>query len=233
MRILIVEDEPPIARDIRWQCKQILGEQINSIEIRQTLESAAEFLSQTKIDLLLLDLNLHGENGFHLLQEAVSGSFHTIIISAFVDQAIEAFKYGVLDFLPKPFDEDRLRTAFDRYFNLGQSHNVTTQFITVKTRNRQYVLSVDDVQYFKAANLYVEIVLISGKTEILDKTMDRLEQILPIHFFRIHRSYIVDLRQIESFTPIIDGSSKLTLKSGEVLPLSRKRHKALRSRLNE
>ena len=115
MRILIVEDEYSIAKDIEWNCHQLLGKKIELLQIKQTLESAYDFLVQNQIDLLLLDLNLSGKNGFDLLKDAVSGSFHTIIISAHTDQAIEAFKYGVLDFLPKPFEKDRLQKAFKRY----------------------------------------------------------------------------------------------------------------------
>ena len=109
MRILIVEDEVSIARDIEWNCRQILKEECTGLRIEQTLESAVEYMAQHPVDLLLLDLNLSGKSGFELLKTASAGPFHTVIISAHTDRAIEAFRYGVLDFLPKPFERARLQ----------------------------------------------------------------------------------------------------------------------------
>lgn len=232
MRILIVEDEYSIARDIEWNCRQLLKKKIVSLQIKQTLESAMDYLLQNQIDLLLLDLNLSGKDGFDLLKVAVSGSFHTIIISAHTDQAIKAFQYGVLDFLPKPFEKTRLGKGFDRYFGRLKSEDCTTKYLTVKKHNEHVIISVDDIPYFKAANYYTEAVLKTGKTEILDKSLNRLHQILPSRFFRIHRSYIVDLNHIESFTPVIKGTSRVTLKNGKTLPLSKGRYKELRDKMN-
>lgn len=117
MRILIVEDERPIAKYIERLCRQLLGTKVRSIDLQYSLEDAASFLFRQPVDLCLLDLNLNGENGYELLKLAVSGSFHTIIISANTDKAVEAFRFGVLDFIPKPFDEARLSQALQRYFD--------------------------------------------------------------------------------------------------------------------
>lgn len=231
MRILIVEDEYSIARDIEYHCRAILGDRISSLRILQTLEEAAEHLNRQAIDLLLLDLNLGGKNGFELLRQAVSGSFHTIIVSAHVEQALKAFEFGVLDFLPKPLDRARLKKAFDRFFGQTTEERQAVKYLTCRKRNGYVVISVDDVLYFKAANFYSEAVLPAGRSEILDKSLDRLGQILPARFYRIHRSYIVDCRRIQSFTPVVKGTSSVLLKSGEVLPLSKRRHKDLRRKM--
>ena len=232
MRILIVEDEYSIARDVEHQCREILGDRISSLRILQTLEEAAEHLTGHPIDLLSLDLNLGGKNGFDLLRLAVSGSFHTIIISAHVDQALKAFEYGVLDFLPKPLDGARLRRAIDRYLGRSTEEHPAVKYLTGRKHSGYFVVPVDDVIYFKAANFYSEAVLTSGRSELLDKSLDRLGQILPPRFVRIHRSYLVDDRRIASFTPVVGGTSQVILKSGETLPLSKRRHKELRRRMN-
>lgn len=231
MRILIVEDEYSIARDIEYQCQQILGKKIVSLQIIQTLEAATDYLIKNAIDLLLLDLNLGGKNGYELLKLAVSGSFHTIIISAHTDRAIDAFEYGVLDFLAKPFNEARLSKAFDRYFGRLERNDGTTKYLTVRKHSKHLILPIDNILYFKAANYYSEAVLNNGDVEILDKSLDRLVQILPSRFFRTHRSCIVDMNYIESFTPVINGSSRLTLKNGEHLPVSKRRYKELRDKM--
>jgi DNA-binding LytR/AlgR family response regulator len=229
---LIVEDEYSIARDIEYQCRKILGDRISSLRILQTLEEAEDHLSKRAIDLLLLDLNLGGKNGFDLLHLAVSGSFHTIIISAHVDQALKAFEFGVLDFLPKPLDEARLKKAFDRFFGRTTEEQHAVKYLTARKFSGYVVIPVDDIIYFRAANFYSEAVRRSGRPEILDKSLDRLGQILPSRFIRNHRSYLVDSRQVASFTPVIKGTSRVILKSGETLPLSKRRHKELRQRMD-
>jgi two-component system response regulator LytT len=102
MRILIVEDERPTAEDIKMLVEHILNKEITSIHIETTLDSAMWYLKEKSIDVLLLDLNLNSKDGFQLLKQVVSQSFHTIVISANTNRAIEAFENGVLDFIPKP-----------------------------------------------------------------------------------------------------------------------------------
>ncbi len=98
-----------------------------------------------------------------------------------------------------------MKKAFDRYFGRSGGGPNAVKYLTARKHSGFFVISVDDVLYFKAANFYSEAVLKSGRSEILDKTLDRLGQILPSRFVRVHRSFIVDSRQIASFTPVIGG----------------------------
>lgn len=233
LRLLIVEDEPPVARYLERCCRSILKEKLLTLDIHYSLKDAIQYIHQKPIDLCLLDLNLKGKNGYGLLQSAVAGSFHTIIISAHTDQAVEAFKYGVLDFVPKPFEENDLRSALDRYFQrIAEGRYFETQFLSTRKGHENIVFRVDEVLYFRAADVYVEVHLTDGHTELLSKSMDKLQQVLPPQFFRIHRSYIVKVSEIQSYTPVIEGSCQVHLKNKEILPLSRRRLKDLQKRLD-
>ena len=227
MRIIIVEDERPIANYIERLCHNILDKKIQSIRVLNGLDDALDYLFDHSIDLCLLDLNLHGQDGYDILKKAVSGTFHTIVISANTDRAVEAFEYGILDFVPKPFDEARLRKAFDRYLEQSEERNLHTKYLSVRSGYEIRLLKINDVHYFKAAGNYIEAVLTNGKTELLDKTMDRLEQILPPRFIRIHRSYMVDVEQIQSYGHAGSGTYQVTLMNNEKLPLSRSNYKKL------
>ena len=232
MRILILEDEPPIARYIESSCRKILGSKIQIIQVFYNLENAEEYILEHPIDLCLLDININGEDGYSLLQLAISKSFHTIVISAYTENAIEAFEHGVLDFISKPFDEDRLRMAFDRYFSRTEKRDLGMKYLSIRRQNEYSILPVDEILFFKAADIYVEAHLKNGKVEILDKTMDRLEQILPHNILRIHRSYLVDINEIESYKHIGGGTYQVQLKNGTPLPLSRQKYKELQTLLN-
>ena len=115
MRVVIVEDEPTVAGRIKRLTEKILAAELTALIHFDELDEALDYLSSHPIDLLLLDLNLHGRDGFEILANTVSGSYHTIIISAYAEKALKAFEYGVLDFVAKPFSTARLRKAFVRY----------------------------------------------------------------------------------------------------------------------
>ena len=94
MRILIVEDEKVAARGLERLLRELLGKKITSLKIQGNITASEYFLMDNPIDLLLLDLNLNGEDGFELLKSALAGSFQTIIVSANTDRALQAFEHG-------------------------------------------------------------------------------------------------------------------------------------------
>ena len=232
MRILIIEDEPPIAEYIEDNVKTILGNEISSINVVYTLDEAIVFLKNNRIDLCMLDLNLKGKSGYDLLKYAASLPFHTIIISAYTDKAITAFEYGVIDFIPKPFGLNRLRHAFDRYF--GRVLNPEkAKYLVYRKQNKNLLLPVNDVIYFKSEGYLVNAYSINKNTNLLEKTLKHLEIILPSNFIRIHRSFIVNIEYIKSYQNTGGGVYIIELKDGKSLPISRNGLKLLRQKLNK
>ncbi|MBU1099515.1 MAG: LytTR family DNA-binding domain-containing protein [Bacteroidetes bacterium] len=233
MNILIVEDEPPIARDIEFICREVLKDKLETVTLQGTLSSAKKIIMDHKFDLCLLDLNLNGENGFSLLEDITTESFHTVIVSAYTEKAIEAFEYGVFDFIAKPFDRPRFEKMFNRYFSQTGKNEATTKYLSYRKKNETHIINIDEIHYFRAADTYVLAELKNGNSALLNKTMDRLEQILPDRFLRIHRSYIVDINSINSFGHDAGGKYKLYLKDNTELPLNRKVYKELSSRFHK
>ena len=231
MKILILEDEPPIADHIKWMCEDILQHKIESCTIIHCLDTAIEFLKENPIDLLFLDLNLEGENGFNILKQSVASSFHTIIISAFTDQAITAFQYGVLDFISKPFEQERLRKSFDRYFNLLDKRELETKYLAVRENNDVLLIKIENIIFFKASGNYIEAHLKNGDVKLLIKAMNRLQQILPSRFLRTHKSYLVDINEIHSYKHCGGGKYTLKLKNNINLPLSRTMYRDLKQQI--
>lgn len=232
VNLLIIEDEPPIAEDIREMCELILGSKAERIDIRHSLDDAVEYLAKHSIDLCLLDLNLKGENGYEVLQSAVSQSFHTIIVSAHTEQAFEAFDYGILDFVPKPVARERLERAFDKYFGSIDSKDRSIKYLVVRRKNSNHLISLSEIRYFKAQGYLVKMYLREGKSELLEKPLNRLMQILPKQFLRVHRSYIVDLNEIASFRHKGGGTYEIQLKSSECIPMSSAIYRQLSSKAN-
>lgn len=230
MKILIVEDESRIAKRIERMTWDILEDNLQSIHHLNTLDAALTFIKNNTLDLLLLDLNLNGDNGFELLATAVSGSFHTIIISAYKDQAITAFEHGVLDFVPKPFNRERLEQAFNRVIGKEQIASPQTRYLAVKKRQKVDLISIENVIYIKGAGAYAELYLSDGSKQLHDKSMEKLEQLLSGSFERIHKSYLVKLSEVKGIQVSSGSKYMAELKNGEQLPVGRTKYKDLKSK---
>jgi len=223
MKILIVEDEPPIAAEIEEYALQFCGQNRCAIHIAYTYEDAQEFLTRERIDLLLLDLNLSSKNGFEMLKEAAGRNFHTIVISAYTDRALEGFDLGILDFVAKPIDRKRLQLAFERYFGRRKIEGHGARYLVVHKMSQNFLIPVESIRFFKAAGYLVEIHTTDGKIELIEKALNHLVQILPERFVRTHRSYIIDITQAESYRHLGSGVYEIALKGGPILPLSSRR----------
>ncbi|MEM7549451.1 MAG: LytTR family DNA-binding domain-containing protein [Bacteroidota bacterium] len=230
MNVLIVEDEARIAKRIERMTRDIFGDNLQSLRQIDTLHEALKFIKNNPLDLLLLDLNLNGENGFDLLTSAISGSFHTIIISAYKDQAITAFEYGVLDFVSKPFNQSRLQQAFNRVIHKEKLDTNEAKLLAVKKRGRIQLLPVKEVVYIKGAGAYTELFMVDGTKELHDKSLDKLEQLLSHTFERIHKSYLVKMSEVRKIL-VQSGSKYLAeLKNGTQIPIGRTKYKDLKEK---
>ena len=230
MKILIVEDESRIAKRVERFAREILGNTLQSLHHANTLHSALHYIENNALHLVLLDLNLNGDNGYDLLTTAVSKSFHTIIISAYKEQAITAFEYGVLDFIPKPFNKNRLEQAFNRIIKKEKTTADTVKFLAVKKRYKIELIPIEKVLYIKGAGAYTELFLLDGKKMLHDKSLEKLEQLLSSSFERIHKSYLVKLSEVKEV--IVQSGSKymVKLKNEERIPIGRTKYKDIKAK---
>lgn len=228
--MLIVEDEPLSARRAERLLREQLGAELELVHVVAALDAADAWLEANPVDLLLLDLNLNGQSGFDLLARAVAGSFHTIILSASIEQALRAFEHGVLDFVAKPFTPERFAHALARVTDGCARAGFAARLLAVRKPGRVELVSVDAVRYVRGAGSYSELVLSDGRTELHDKTLEKILAVLPPHFERVHKSYIVDLRQVAAFHTSEGSRYEVELTSGERLPVGRERWKDLKVR---
>lgn len=228
--ILIVEDEQIIADRIERLGRQILRPDPVCFIHRPGIEEAWTLLKKREVQLLLLDLNLEGRNGFELLKRVTAASFSTIIISAHDDQAIRAFEYGVIDFVAKPFTGERLAMALRRWLDRGRPAVMPAKYLAIQHRGRIQLVEVSLVSFIKGANVYAEVHLFTGERFLHGKTLDQLLQLLPPGFERIHRSFILNMRRLAQVHVHPGGRYEAELKDGRRLPVSRSRYKVLREK---
>lgn len=230
MRILIVEDERVAARGLQRMVQDILGARIAWIGCEASLDAARLAMAEKPVDVLFLDLNLNGDSGFDLLQGAIADSFHTIVVSANEDQALRAFDFGVLDFVPKPVSRDRLEKALNRLLD-AEFSGKRAKYLPIRKPKGIALIPLEEVSFFRGEGNNVEIRLKAGGSEYHRQTLDSLAKVLPAQFARIHRSYIVDRRDFKRVISHGGGSYEVELEGGAKVPLSRTYHKAFKSTL--
>lgn len=231
MRILIIEDEARIAKRVE-RMSSIYFEGNAVISICDSLKKGLDFLENETVDILLLDLNLNGRDGFEILQSVTSRSFQTIVVSANTENAMRAFELGVLDFVPKPFDQERLALALSRATATKKELNGSVRYLSVRKNGSIRLIELDQLNYIKGAGIYSELHLLDGSTALHDKGLDALERILPSGFERIHKSYIVQISQTNNILIASGSKYSLRLNNGVVLPIGRSKYKAFKERLD-
>ena len=220
MNILIIEDEILIAQGLMRNLKDYFSSRLKRLDHCSQLDEAIEKIQTRDIDLVLLDLNLFGRDGFDILQLTNASSFHTIVVSAYADLAIRAFEFGVLDFVAKPFSQERLIKALQRFDNRSSNHS-QTQSLAVKKLGQLQLLAIQDINFIQADGHYSQIWMKDGSSHLHDKSIERLLDILPDYFLRTHRSYAVNLHHVKQINIETGGKYSIDTQYSQLIPLSR------------
>lgn len=233
-KVLIIDDEP-LARMI---VKEYL-EKHSGFTLLQECQDGYEGLKaiqQYQPDLLFLDIQMPKINGFEML-ELLEQPPAVIFTTAFDEYAIKAFESHAIDYLLKPFSQDRFDKAIARWQEQKgqQTSKVSTeallttmaqvppqqQRVVVKTGSKIKIIPVEDIYYLEASDDYVKITTKEGAF-LKNKTMNHFESILDKTLFvRSHRSFIVNIQQITRIDPYEKDNHIAQLKSGSQIPVSR------------
>jgi two-component system LytT family response regulator len=240
MKTIIIDDEP-LARSIVREYLQKYPE----IEIVQECSDGFEgvkAIQQHQPDLIFLDIQMPKINGFEML-ELLDQRPAVIFTTAFDEYAIRAFEAHAVDYLLKPFNEDRFNKAIQKWREqaTGAQKNTAelletasqspsqSQRIVVKTGSKIKIIPAHDIYYLEAADDYVKVHTHEGSF-LKNKTMNHFEKTLdPQQFVRSHRSYIVNVQQITRIDPYEKDNHIAILKSGGRVPVSRNGYAKLRT----
>jgi DNA-binding LytR/AlgR family response regulator len=229
MRVLIVEDEALVRQRLLRLASEHAGSRVRFDAVCDLAE-AEERLTRSSYDGVLLDLNLEGEDGFQLLHRCCARAFHTIVVSAHAERALEAFALGVLDFVPKPFTRERLGLALDRLAGAAQHRPGAMRWLSVWRARGTALIALDDVLAIRADGDHSEVILAS-RSELHDKALGRLLNLLPAEFVRCHRAWLVNLRHVQRFSAMSGSRWQLRLSNNAEIPVGRAYVSALRAQL--
>ncbi|MEW5929137.1 MAG: LytTR family DNA-binding domain-containing protein [Gemmatimonadota bacterium] len=259
LRVLVVDDEPLG----RQRLEDLLARE-PGVELVASVgdgRAAVEAVRELRPDLLLLDVQMPGMSGLEVAREVGPEAMPvTVFVTAYDRYALRAFELAALDYLLKPFDDERFAAVFgrareavrmrrlgsvaDRLVALLHGDVVPAgpsappvpppeylERIAVESRGRIRVLPVERIDYVTASGPYAEL-HVGGETHLIRERMAHLEERLdPRRFFRVHRSAIVQLDRVETVHSRPGGEYTVQLRGGVRLPVSRSRREELARRL--
>lgn len=211
-RTLIVDDEQPARDRLRKLLAEyegkivVIGEAQNGFECR-------EMIDKLKPDLVFLDIQMPGLNGFEVLQQTVHSPV-VIFCTAYDEYALKAFETNSIDYIVKPVKAERIQKAIekldslistpdkqeilrliDSYISQAPKKEITS--MPIKVGDKMLFVKIDDIIYFSAEEKYVTIHTKDGKSYLSDSALKILEDKLDKKFLRVHRSLLANINRIK------------------------------------
>jgi two-component system, LytTR family, response regulator len=229
LRAYIVDDEPS-ARD---RLRDLLGKH-RDVEVAgesEDVPGAIEAIRNDPPDVVFLDVQMPGADGFSLIDAVGARAMPAVVfVTAHEEHALRAFDVDAVDYLLKPFDEERFATAIGRLrdevetrrLRRGGERRKPLERLPLRSAGRVSFLRVDQVEWVDAAHNYVRIHGSDGHTHVVRGAIGELEARLdPARFVRIHRSTIVNIDRVRELELTPHGNYVAILEGGQRLAVSR------------
>ncbi|MCC6690850.1 MAG: response regulator transcription factor [Bacteroidia bacterium] len=230
MKAIIIDDE----RLARQELKNMLAvyNNINVVAECNNVDSAIKAVQEHNPDLLFLDIQMPGKNGFDLLQE-IPELPKIIFVTAFDDYAIRAFDINALDYLLKPVQPQRLAEALKRISEKNTEEHAPksddstivldeNDQVFVKDGERCWFVKLSEVRLFESEGNYVRVYFDKNRPLILRSLNYLDERLNPKTFFRTSRKHIINLKWVENIENWFNGGLMAQLKGGDKVEISRR-----------
>lgn len=228
MKALIIDDE----RLARVELRRLLTpfKEINIVDEAVNAEDALNKISELSPDLIFLDIQMPGKNGFELLEEL--DSVPTVVFTTAYDEyALKAFEYNAMDYLLKPIEPKRLEETVKKIVEKNVKAAVQASDtpvlseedqVFVKDGDKCWFVKLNTVRLFESEGNYVRLYFEENKPLIL-RTLNYLDERLDNKvFFRANRKHIINLKWIENIEPWLNGGLLVKLKGGNKIEVSRR-----------
>lgn len=234
-RAVIVDDENHAAEILQWEIERSCQE-VKIVQVFNEPEEALVFLKEHPIDLLFLDIEMPGMNGFDLLRGLNEINFGVIFTTAYDQFAIEAIRLSAVDYLLKPVNQKDIRSAVDRFIAQHRTQTpdgsvqVLMKYLAQSQMGKVAIPTPSGFEFFSAEDIfrcesdsnYTSLYFSDGRKMVLTKTLKEMEDILAPHgFIRVHNSHLVNGNVIRSFVRSDGGYVVLT--DGSHISVSRAR----------
>jgi two-component system, LytTR family, response regulator len=248
MRAILIDDEPIGIRTV----KKLLELNCPEVEVVATCtdaESGKQKIDQLKPDVIFLDIQMPEKNGLDMLAEIPERNFEVIFVTAHNEYILQALQFSAVDYLMKPVDEDRIVEAVHRVkkrlfkekvpdatetfiHNMTKAVSPSDMRLCLPTLKGFTILKLDEIIYCEAQRSYTVFYLVQGKNIMVSKPLFDYDELLAgTTFFRIHKSFLVNLVHVREY---LRGDGGTVIMSNNMeLEVSRRKKDQFLSRIKE
>lgn len=257
IRTVIIDDEPMARRGVRLMLERDAAVEV--VGEASTGRDAADLMRRERPDLAFLDVQMPGGDGFEALASVGAAAAPAVVfVTAYDEHALRAFEVNAVDYLLKPFDDERFAAALQRgkdAVRRREADSVNRRLsqlldylqsappapkpadgadrILVKSSGEIFFLKAEEIDWIEAEGDYMKF-HVAGRSHLMRETMARLEARLdPKRFVRIHRSTIVNIDRLRKLSPSFAGEYAVVLHDGTKLKLSRGYHERIATLLKQ
>ncbi len=215
MRIAICDDEAAVRTEMRRRISAFLVENNLACEIRE-FEKGGDFVAvNDRFDLVFMDYMLPDGNGIDFVRQIreVNRSLLVVFLTVYADHAIESIRLDTFRYLLKPVSDELLNEALESFVTLYSS----TRKIIVPLDGKTLYLDADDVMYIEADKKYSVVRTVTGQYLCQKGINEFYTEINNPHFFRTHRSYVLNMRYVSSIekkTVVLTNGEKVICSAG-------------------
>lgn len=215
LRTILVDDEAnslsALTQKLIEHCPEvtIIGSYTKPAECIQAI-------NELKPDVVFLDIEMPGINGFKLLQQVDYKEFEPVFVTAYDHYAIKAIRFSALDYLVKPVDIDELKSSVERAVQKKNNSSTNERLdllldhlshpkkdfnrIVIPSQDSLRFVKIDDIIYLEANMNYTYIYMTGNEKHVVSRTIKEYEDLLPVsNFIRIHNSYIINKDYLEKY----------------------------------
>ena len=239
MKAVLIDDERLARNELRRLLKahseiEVVGEAVNAVE-------AQERITELKPDLLFLDIQMPGDDGFTLLEKIDPPLPLVIFTTAYDEFAVKAFEFNALDYLLKPVDPNRLITALEKLRNhamrtgdaaANRERLGLDDKVFVREGDHCWFVPVKNIRLLESEGNYTRLYFDDHKPQLFRSLTAMEERLDSRHFFRANRKQVINLAWVEDIEPWFSGGLLVKLKGGMKVELSRRQAQDFRDRMS-
>jgi two-component system, LytTR family, response regulator len=231
---IIIEDAETDRELFQNKINRYFKDKLQIVGIAESVNEGVELIRKESPEIVFLDIEMPGENGFKLFDYITDFAFEVIFTTGYEKYAIDALKYAALDYIIKPVTQNNLSDALSRFYkkrdtnssqkrietyisNLSNGTDIN-QKVAFPTMDGYHMERINDILYCEGDVNYTRVHLNDGKLIMVSRTLKEVELLLGTkHFFRVHKSFLVNLNYVKSYSRSENG---ITLDNKKKLPVS-------------
>lgn len=227
LNVILIDDEHKAIKSLEWEINNFC-EDVEILKTFTSAEKAIEYLKYHDPDCVFLDVKMPEMDGFQFLERFPKRNFAVIFVTAYSQFAIKAIKENALDYLLKPIDSDDLISTVEKL--KAQKHkafdaleerlrNTNNKRIAIPVEGKLIFVNIDQIIYCKSDGNYCKIHLEDKKPLFISKKLKDIQNLLPeSDFFRIHNSYLINLKKVLEYQK---SEGYVLLENQKLIPVSR------------